>query len=277
MTQITAKQVNELRKQTGAGMMDCKKALVETSGDFDKAIDVLRKKGQKVAAKRADREAAEGVVLAMSSSNKNSGAIICLNCETDFVAKNDSFVDLARSILSLALDSNCNNLDEIKQLNFTSSMTINDKLIEQTGVIGEKIELSNYFFIASDYVSTYIHPGNKLASIVGFNMSIDGIEEVGKNIAMQIAAMNPLGIDESSISADIIDKEMEIGKDLARKEGKPEDMLERIATGRLKKFFKESTLINQVYIKDSKKTIMQYLKEVDSNLQVVDFKRVNLG
>jgi len=277
MTQITAKQVNELRKQTGAGMMDCKKALVETSGDFDKAIDVLRKKGQKVAAKRADREAAEGVVLAMSSSNKNSGAIICLNCETDFVAKNDSFVDLARSILSLALDSNCNNLDEIKQLNFTSSMTINDKLIEQTGVIGEKIELSNYFFIASDYVSTYIHPGNKLASIVGFNMSIDGIEEVGKNIAMQIAAMNPLGLKDSDISQDVIDKEMEIGKDLARKEGKPEDMLEKIATGRLKKFFKENTLVNQVYIKDSKKTITQYLKEFNDNLDVTNFKRVNLG
>ena len=277
MTQITAKQVNELRKQTGAGMMDCKKALVETSGDFDKAIDVLRKKGQKVAAKRADREAVEGVVLAMSSSDKNSGAIICLNCETDFVAKNESFVDLARNILSLALDSNCNNLDEIKQLNFTSSMTINDKLIEQTGVIGEKIELSNYFFIASDYVSTYIHPGNKLASIVGFNMSIDGIEEVGKNIAMQIAAMNPLGLKDSDISQDVIDKEMEIGKDLARKEGKPEDMLEKIATGRLKKFFKENTLVNQVYIKDSKKTITQYLKESNDNLDVTNFKRVNLG
>ncbi len=277
MTQITAKQVNELRKQTGAGMMDCKKALVETSGDFDKAIDVLRKKGQKVAAKRADREAVEGVVLAMSSSDKNSGAIICLNCETDFVAKNESFVDLAKSILSLALDSNCNNLDEIKQLNFTSSMTINDKLIEQTGVIGEKIELSNYFFIASDYVSTYIHPGNKLASIVGFNMSIDGIEEVGKNIAMQIAAMNPLGLKDSDISQDVIDKEMEIGKDLARKEGKPEDMLEKIATGRLKKFFKENTLVNQVYIKDSKKTITQYLKESNDNLDVTNFKRVNLG
>ena len=277
MTQITAKQVNELRKQTGAGMMDCKKALVETSGDFDKAIDVLRKKGQKVAAKRADREAAEGVVLAMSSGDKNSGAIICLNCETDFVAKNDSFVDLARNILSLALDSNCNNLDEIKQLNFTSSMTINDKLIEQTGVIGEKIELSNYFFIASDYVSTYIHPGNKLASIVGFNMSIDGIEEVGKNIAMQIAAMNPLGLKDSDISQDVIDKEMEIGKDLARKEGKPEDMLEKIAAGRLKKFFKENTLVNQVYIKDSKKTITQYLKESNDNLDVTNFKRVNLG
>ncbi|MAQ32035.1 MAG: elongation factor Ts [Flavobacteriales bacterium] len=277
MTQITAKQVNELRKQTGAGMMDCKKALVETGGDFDKAIDVLRKKGQKVAAKRADREAAEGVVLAISSSDKKSGAIICLNCETDFVAKNDSFIDLARNILSLALDSNCNNLDEIKQLNFTSSMTINDKLIEQTGVIGEKIELSNYFFISSDYVATYIHPGNKLASIVGFNMSIDVIEEVGKNIAMQVAAMNPLGLKDSDISQDIIDKEMEIGKDLARKEGKPEDMLEKIATGRLKKFFKENTLVNQVYIKDSKKTIIQYLKESNDNLDVTNFKRVNLG
>jgi len=277
MTQITATQVNELRKQTGAGMMDCKKALTETGGDFEKAIDVLRKKGQKVAAKRADRDATEGVVLALIASDMKSGAVICLNCETDFVAKNDSFVELANSILMIALKENAKDIEAIKNLSFDSSMKVSDKLLEQTGVIGEKIELSNYFIIQSEYVAGYIHPGNKLASLVGFNMSCENMEELGKNIAMQIAAMNPLGIDESNISADIIDKEMEIGKDLARKEGKPEDMLERIATGRLKKFFKESTLINQVYIKDSKKTIMQYLKEVDSNLQVVDFKRVNLG
>lgn len=277
MTQITAKQVNELRKQTGAGMMDCKKALVETGGDFDQAIDVLRKKGQKVAAKRADRDAAEGVVLALTSVEQNVGAIICLNCETDFVAKNDSFVELAKSILLLAIKSNVANIDAIKALNFNASMSVNDKLVEQTGVIGEKIELGNYFIIQADYVSAYIHPGNKLASLVGFNAKFDGIEEVGKNTAMQIAAMSPLGIDESDISPDIIEKEMEIGKDLARKEGKPEQMLEQIATGRLKKFFKENTLLNQIYIKDSKKTIMQYLKDSRDNLTVVDFKRVNLG
>ena len=195
----------------------------------------------------------------------------------DFVAKNDGFVDLANSILMIALKENAKDIEDIKNLSFDSSMKVSDKLLEQTGVIGEKIELSNYFLIKDEYVAGYIHPGNKLASLVGFNMSCENMQDLGKNIAMQIAAMNPLGIDESSISADIIEKEMEIGKDLARKEGKPEDMLERIATGRLKKFFKESTLINQVYIKDSKKTIMQYLTEANSNLQVVDFKRVNLG
>ena len=277
MTQITAKQVNELRKQTGAGMMDCKKALIETAGNFEKAIDVLRKKGQKVAAKRADRDAVEGVVLSIVASDMKSGAIMCLNCETDFVAKNDSFVDLAKSILNLALKAKATSIDNIKTLQFDSSMTISDKLLEQTGVIGEKIELSNYFIIESEHVAGYIHPGNKLASLVGFNMAISEANEVGKNIAMQIAAMNPLGIDESNISSDIIEKEMEIGKDLARKEGKPEDMLERIATGRLKKFFKENTLIHQAYIKDSKKTIMQYLQESNNALQVSDFKRVNLG
>jgi len=277
MTQITATQVNVLRKQTGAGMMDCKRALMETGGDSEKAIDVLRKKGQKVAAKRADRDASEGVVLSLTSDDMNSGAIICLNCETDFVAKNDSFVKLAKSILVLALQSHAENVASIKALNFNSLMSVQDKLVEQTGVIGEKIEIGNYFIMQADYVSVYIHPGNKLASLVGFNTTFDNIQELGKNIAMQIAAMNPISIDESDVSSDIIAKEMEIGKDLARKEGKPEEMLERIATGRLKKFFKENTLLNQVYIKDSKKTIMQYLKESNDNLSIVDFKRVNLG
>ena len=277
MTQITASQVNDLRKQTGAGMMDCKKALVETGGDFEKAIDVLRKKGQKVAAKRADREATEGVVLAIVNESNNLGGVLSLNCETDFVAKNDSFIELAKSILILVLASKCPDLETIKTLNFDNKISVNEKLVEQTGVIGEKIELGNYFIINSDYVGSYIHPGNKLASLVGFNMSIDNIQEFGKNVAMQIAAMNPLGIDESDVSEDVIDKEIEIGKDLARKEGKPEDMLERIAQGRLKKFFKENTLLNQAYIKDSKLTILQYLKLANDDLTIVDFKRVHLG
>ena len=278
MTQITAAQVNDLRKQTGAGMMDCKKALVETNGDFEKAIDVLRKKGQKVAAKRADRETSEGVVLSITNDTNNMGGLICLNCETDFVAKNETFVDLARSILNKAINAESTSIDSIKDLSYDdSTTTINEKLVEQTGVIGEKIEISSYFFIKADYVASYIHPGNKLSSLVGFNIKSDGIMEIGKNIAMQIAAMNPIGIDESSVSKEVIEKEMEIGKDLARKEGKPEAMLEKIAQGRLKKFFKENTLINQTFIKDSKKTVMQYLKECNDNWKIVEFKRVNLG
>ncbi len=277
MTQITASQVNSLRKQTGAGMMDCKKALMETKGDFDKAIDVLRKKGQKVAAKRADRSATEGAVLAIVKNDCKSGALLALNCETDFVAKNDSFIELTQSFLNLALDKGVNDLESIQALSFPDSdMLVKEKLIEQTGVIGEKLELSNYHHINAEYVVGYIHPGNKLASLVGFNMAMQGIEEVGKNIAMQVAAMNPIGITESDINQDIIDKEIEIGKDLARQEGKPEDMLERISMGRLKKFFKENTLINQVYIKDSKKTVAQYLKDYDKDLSIVEFKRVSL-
>ena len=277
MTQITASQVNNLRKQTGAGMMDCKKALVETNGDFEKAIDVLRKKGQKVAAKRADRETSEGVVLALTNENHNLGAVICLNCETDFVAKNETFVDLARAILNKAINAESTSIESIKELNYDDVISINEKLVEQTGVIGEKIEISNYFLIKSDYVASYIHPGNKLSSLVGFNMKSNNIIEIGKNVAMQIAAMNPIGIDESSVSQDIIEKEMEIGKDLARKEGKPEAMLEKIAQGRLKKFFKENTLLNQVYIKDSKLSILDYLQLEDKDLIVTNFTRVQLG
>ena len=277
MTTITASQVNNLRKQTGAGMMDCKKALIETNGDFDKAIDNLRKKGQKVAAKRADRETTEGVVLSVTNSEKNIGAIISLNCETDFVAKNENFIELAEKILTIALSNKIEDVDSLKGLKFDDAMSINDKLIEQTGVIGEKLELNNYSIIQADYVSSYIHPGNKLASLVGFNMLHDNISEMGKNIAMQIAAMNPIALDEGDVSQDIIEKEMEIGKDLARKEGKPEQMLEKIAEGRLRKFFKENTLMKQIYIKDSKKTIQQYLKEHDNNLLITSFRRLSLG
>jgi elongation factor Ts len=278
MTKITASEVNKLRQQTGAGMMDCKNALVEAEGDFETAIDILRKKGQKVAAKRADRETTEGAVLAMTSSNHQSGVILCLNCETDFVAKNDNFITLAQTFISLALENDIQDLDSLKSLDFDGSMSVGEKLVEQTGVIGEKLELSNYSIISADYVTAYIHPGNKLASLVGFNMSsVDDIEEIGKNIAMQIAAMNPVGLDEADITQDIIDKEIEIGKDLARQEGKPEEMLEKIAMGRLKKFFKENTLINQTYIKDSKKTVMQYLKDANTDLSIVSFKRVSLG
>ena len=276
MIQITATQVNSLRKQTGAGMMDCKKALIETNGDTEKAVDVLRKKGQKVAANRADRDSLEGVVLSLISKDCTSGVMLSLNCETDFVAKNESFIALANAILSLAIDHKSESIQDIKELSFTSGMTVNEKLIEQTGVIGEKIELNNYSIINAPHVSNYIHNGNKLSTLVGFNMSTDDVSQIGQNIAMQIAAMNPLGRNESDISKEVIDKEIEIGKDLAKKEGKPEEMLERIALGRLKKFFKENTLLNQTYIQDSKKSVKQYLDDCNKDLDVVVFKRTSL-
>ena len=276
MTQITAAQVNGLRKQTGAGMMDCKKALIETNGDADKAIDVLRKKGQKMAAKRADRDSLEGVVLSSISKDSTTGVMLSLNCETDFVAKNESFIALANSILLLAIEHKSESIQEIKELSFKSGMTVYDKLIEQTGVIGEKIELNNYSIINAPHVSNYIHNGNKLSTLVGFNMSTNDVSKIGQNIAMQIAAMNPLALNESDISKEVIDKEIEIGKDLAKKEGKPEQMLEKIALGRLKKFFKENTLLNQTYIQDSKKSVKQYLDDCNKDLDVVVFKRTSL-
>ena len=276
MIQITATQVNSLRKQTGAGMMDCKKALIETNGDTEKAVDVLRKKGQKVAANRANRDSLEGVVLSLISKDCTVGVMLSLNCETDFVAKNESFIALANAILSLAIDHKSESIQDIKELSFTSGMTVNEKLIEQTGVIGEKIELNNYSIINAPHVSNYIHNGNKLSTLVGFNMSTNDVSKIGQNIAMQIAAMNPLGRNESDISKEVIDKEIEIGKDLAKKEGKPEEMLERIALGRLKKFFKENTLLNQTYIQDSKKSVKQYLDDCNKDLDVVVFKRTSL-
>ena len=276
MTKITASEVNKLRKQTGAGMMDCKKALVEASGNFDEAVDILRKKGQKVAAKRADRETSEGVVLSITSDDNKSGAVMSLNCETDFVAKNSDFVMLAFDIIKLGLKNKSSDIENLKSLKFNSEISIEEKLTEQTGVIGEKIELSNFKFIEAEYVKEYIHTGNKLASIVAFSSSPENIDEVGKNVAMQIAAMNPIALNEEQVSKEIVDKEIEIGKDLARQEGKPENMLEKIASGRLKKFFKENTLVNQIYIKDSKMTVGHYLKEIDADLNIVSFERVSL-
>ena len=276
MTQITASQVNSLRKQTGAGMMDCKKALVETGGDMDKAIDVLRKKGQKVAANRADRDSSEGVVLSATSEDCKTGVMLSLNCETDFVAKNQSFISFANAILRIAMDHKANSVEDLKKLQYDNSMSISEKLIEQTGVIGEKIELNNYSLIKAEFVSSYIHNGNKLSSLVGFNMRDTNAIEIGQNIAMQIAAMNPLGLNESDISQDIVDNEIEIAKDLARKEGKPEEMLDRISQGRLKKFFKENTLLHQIFIQDSKKTVKQYLADCNNDLDILSFRRSSL-
>jgi elongation factor Ts len=275
MVKITAAEVNKLRQQTGAGMMDCKKALVEAEGDFDTAIDILRKKGQKVAAKRADRESSEGVVLAGTTSSGSKGALISLNCETDFVAKNESFVELAQSILDLAIENTPASKEDLMNTQLIDNMTVAEKLLEQTGVIGEKIELGAYEMVEAPYVASYIHAGNRLASLVGLS-DVEGAE-AGREVAMQVAAMNPVAIDETSVDQEIINKELEVGRDLARQEGKPEEMLDRIAQGRLKKFFKENTLMHQAYIKDGKKSVADYLNDVNKGLTVSDFKRFGLG
>lgn len=277
MANITAADVNKLRKQTGAGMMDCKNALVEANGDFEQAIDILRKKGQKIAAKRADRDATEGVVLSSTNADNSVGVLISLNCETDFVAKNDTFVALGEKILNLALENLPATKEDLFKLKFDDSLTIEEKLTEQTGVIGEKLELSVYDKLEAPHVSAYIHAGNKLATLVGLSASVDGAEEAGRNVAMQVAAMNPIAVNEDSVSQEVIDRELEIGREQAREEGKPEDMIDRIAEGRLKKFYKESTLIHQSFIKDSKLTVQQYLDSVAKGLTVTDFKRTGLG
>jgi elongation factor Ts len=273
MANITAADVNKLRKMTGAGMMDCKKALVEAEGDFEVAIDVLRKQGQKVAAKRADREASEGAVLAACNADNTRGTIINLNCETDFVAKNDSFVALASDILKVAVAHNPASLADLLALPFDDKMSINEKLVEQTGVIGEKLEISSFEVVEAPYVSFYIHAGNRLATLVGLNHTA---EEAGKNVAMQAAAMSPIALKRDEVSQEAIDRELEVGKELARQEGKAEDMLEKIALGRLNKFFKESTLEEQEYIKDSKLSVSQYLKSVNKDLSLTAFRRVAL-
>jgi len=276
MANITAAEVNKLRQMTGAGMMDCKHALVECDGDYEKAIDYLRKKGQKVANKRADRETSEGLVIALATEDKKFGAITMLNCETDFVAKNQEFIDLANGIASLTLTHKPKSLDELKNLTI-NNRSVADHVSDYMGKTGEKIGLNEYQFIEAPRVFVYNHMGNKLASMLGLNKS-EGkdIDQYGKDIAMQIAAMSPVAIDKDSVDQSLIDREIEIGKEQARAEGKPEDMLERIALGKLNKFFKDNTLINQEFIKDSKKTVGQYLSECDKDLKVIEFKRVSV-
>jgi elongation factor Ts len=274
MAEIKAADVAKLRKMTGAGMMDCKKALQEADGNFDKATEIIRKKGQAVASKRADREASEGVVLAKSSVDRTKGFMIALNCETDFVAKNDNFVKFAESILDLALENQPANLDELKSLTL-GGQTVSDAVTEQIGIIGEKLELSFYDKIDADQVTAYIHPGNKLASIIGLNRAVSD-EQVGKDIAMQVAAMSPEAVDKDNVSQEVQDREIEIGKEQARREGKPEEILEKIAMGKLNKFFKEYTLLNQNFVKENKKTVKQYLQEKNKELTVTGFVRFGL-
>ena len=273
MTKISASEVNKLRKMSGAGIMDCKNALVESNGDFDLAIEILRKKGQKVAAKRAERESSEGAVIAKVDSDYQNGVIISLNCETDFVAKNDGFISLANELANLALSSN--SIEEF--LNSTiDSMTVSEKLVQHTGVIGEKLVIGNFEKLSAAYVGKYIHAGNKIATLSGFSSSSNGIEEIAKNVAMQAAAMNPIALDENGVDQSTIDKEIEIAKDQLRQEGKPEGMLDNIAKGKLKRFFKDNTLVNQDFIKDGKQSVATYVKMNDSNLNITGFKRVAL-
>ena len=274
MGTITAADVSKLRKMTGAGIMDCKRALQEADGDFDKAVEIIRKKGQAVANKRADREATEGVVLAATTEDKKRGAMIVLNCETDFVAKNDKFVEFAYSILNKALETEATDLEALKNTKL-NDQTVAEAITEQIGIIGEKLDLAYYGKLEAAYLQPYIHPGNKLASLVGFNK--ENVElQVAKDIAMQVAAMNPVAVDQEDVPAEIIEKEKEIGREQARQEGRPENLLDRIAEGKLKKFFKESTLMNQDFIKDSKKNIRTYLKEYDPELKVTGFLRYSL-
>ena len=273
MAKITAAEVNKLRKSTGAGMMDCKNALVESDGDFNLAIEILRKKGQKVAAKRADRESKEGAAIAVVNDEHTEGAVIVLGCETDFVGKNESFVNLAKQLAELALKSSSK--EELLSADF-GGITVAEKLIEQTGVIGEKIELSGFEKVNAPFVSSYIHAGNKIATIVGLSANVDGAEVVAKDIAMQAAAMDPIALNEEGVDASIIEKEIEIAKDQLRKEGKPEAMLDKIAQGKIKRFFKDNTLVNQTFIKDSKQSVAQYVKTI-GDVEVSDYKRVALG
>ena len=275
MANITAAEVNNLRKMTGAGMMDCKKALIESEGDVEKAIDILRKKGQKIAAKRADKAASEGVVLAATNEAGNFGAVVMINCETDFVAKNQDFIDFTKSVLNVAIANEAKNADELNALQL-DGRTVADQISDQMGKIGEQIKLGGYEVIEASKAFAYIHQGNRLATLLGLNVA-EGVDQVGHELAMQVAAMAPVAVDRDDVDQAVIDKELEIGKDQARQEGKPEEMLEKIALGKVNKFLKENTLLNQVFVRDGKKIVRDYLKETNGDLTVTGFRRVMLG
>ncbi|WP_262249353.1 translation elongation factor Ts [Parapedobacter soli] len=274
--QISASDVNKLRQQTGAGMMDCKKALIEANGDFQAAIDYLRKKGAKVAASRQDRDSNEGVVIAKTTADGKKGFVIELNCETDFVAKNADFIAFGESIADAAVAHAPASLEALKQLEI-SGVKIADLLLDQTGKIGEKIDVSKYETVEAEKVVAYIHGNYRLGVLVGLSSAVDGSDEAGKDVAMQIAAMNPVAIDKSDVDTKTVERELEIAKEQIRAEGKPEEMVEKIAQGKLNKFYKESTLLNQEFVKDSSKNIAQFLDSVSKGLTVTVFKRVQLG
>lgn len=265
--------IQKLRKVTGAGMMDCKKALQEAEGDFEKAKDIIREKGQAIANKRADREAKEGVVL--TKVENGNGFIFALNCETDFVAKTDKFVQFAQSIMDVAVQNGASSTDEVKKLQINGT-TVEDLIHEQIGVIGEKIDIPFYQKVEAPYINAYIHNGNKLASLVLFNKKPED-EQIAHDVAMQVAAMNPIAVDKEDVPKDVIDREMEIAKEQARNENRPENLLEKIATGKLNKFYQETTLLNQHFIREHKMTVRDYIKQNNSDLQVLKFVRYSLA
>lgn len=274
---ITAQEVNKLRQMTGAGMMDCKKALVEADGDFDKAIEVLRKQGQKVSEKRADRETSEGSVFIKTSEDHKTAVLVALGCETDFVGKNEEFQKLGDGIINAAYAAKPDSIEALKSLKI-GDLTVDQKIVELVGKIGEKIEIVGYEIVEGEKVIPYIHSNNKLGVLVALkNANGTDVESAGKDVAMQIAAMNPVAVDKSEVAQAVIDREFEIGKEQARQEGKPENMLDKIAEGRLNKFFKENTLLNQPFVKDSSLTVAKYLDSVHQGLTVSQFKRVSIG
>lgn len=274
---ITAQEVNKLRQMTGAGMMDCKKALTEAEGDFEKAIDILRKKGQKVSASRADRETKEGTIVTKVSTDGKTGMLLSLTCETDFVAKNEEFVSFANTALELASNNNATSVADILALPY-EGITVGEKIVELTGKIGEKIEISHFELVNGEAVIPYIHSNGKLGVLVALiNTNGNAVEEAGKDVAMQIAAMNPVAVDKDGVDATTVQREIEVGKEQARQEGKPEEMLEKIALGKLQKFYKENTLLSQAFVKDNSLSIAQYLDKVSKGLTVAAFKRIAIG
>lgn len=274
---ITATDVNKLRQMTGAGMMDCKKALVEADGDFDKAIEILRKKGQKLSEKRADRETKEGSVFVRTSDDKTSAIIISFTCETDFVAKNDDFQSLGNEIADAAMANKPADLAALNALSL-GSQSVQDKVTEYVGKIGEKLEVSHYEVLTSEQVASYIHSNGKLGVLVALTgTGGNDVSDAGKDVGMQIAAMNPVAVDKDGVDQATIEKEIEIGKDQARQEGKPENIIEKIAMGKLNKFFQENTLLSQSFVKEPKQTVQQYLDSVNKGMTVTAFKRVSIG
>jgi elongation factor Ts len=272
-TTITAADINKLRQATGAGMLDCRKALTEANGDFEGAIDWLRKQGQKVAAKRMDREAKEGVVLAKTTADNKAGIVICISCETDFVSKNADFVKFAESIADAAINNNVKSIDELNEVSINGAKVadlINDKL----AAIGEKIAISKFERIEAPFVASYIHGANRMGVLVGMSKEA---ADAGRDVAMQIAAMNPLAVDEASIPADVVAREKDIAIEQVKAEGKPAEMAEKIAMGKINKFFKENTLMAQAFVKDGNQSVSDYLKNTDKDLKVTAFKRVALG
>ncbi|OJW78691.1 MAG: translation elongation factor Ts [Bacteroidetes bacterium 46-16] len=274
---ISAADVNKLRQQTGAGMMDCRKALMESEGDFEKAIDYLRKKGQKVAANRSDREAKEGVAIAKASADNTYGVIVNLSSETDFVAKNQDFIDFAQEIADIALSSKATTVDELKSQTMQGA-TIAEKLLETVAKIGEKIDIIRFETVSAATVVPYIHAGYRIGVLVGLNKPAnEGVIAAGKDVAMQIAAMNPLAVDADNIAPETLEREKAIAIEQVTAEGKTGDMVEKIAQGKLNKFFKENTLLPQAFVKDNSKTVADYLKSVEADLTVTEFKRIAVG